>query len=150
MFTPLHVSHVRCQVSNVTSFFLLLLLFRQLGGASWWRICHQRGVPRLVYEKRQKKTDTFAVIDYHNMTITMATLWPTRPRGPSWQQYETKKVWLKILFKDSQHDIQNVPRQSGTRLFSRNVKAQLLYLDWFRSWILRTGTFKWKFSSVVK
>ena len=57
MFTPFHVSHVMCHVSCVmchvscvrcqVSHFLLLL-FRKSGGASWWRVCNQQGLPRLV------------------------------------------------------------------------------------------------------
>ena len=43
------VSGVRCQVSGVTChFFLFLYFFWQIGGASRWRVCYQRGLPRLV------------------------------------------------------------------------------------------------------
>ena len=53
-----YVSHVRCHVSGVTcqvscvtfSFFLFfLLLFEGSGGTSCWRVCYQRGLPRLVF-----------------------------------------------------------------------------------------------------
>ena len=44
MFTPHHVSHVTCHMSGVT-----LHVSLQRGGASWWRVCYQRGLPRLVY-----------------------------------------------------------------------------------------------------
>ena len=54
MFTPHHVSHVTghgtgvtCQVSRVI--ICILSFFRQSGGASRWRVCYQRGLPRLVY-----------------------------------------------------------------------------------------------------
>ena len=48
-----HVAHVTCQVSHVmyqlfSSFFFL---FWQSGGASWWRVCYQQGLPRLVFFK---------------------------------------------------------------------------------------------------
>ena len=42
-----HVSGVTCQVLHVI-FFLYLFFFLQSGGASWWRVCYQRGLPRLV------------------------------------------------------------------------------------------------------
>ena len=42
---PLYVSHVTCQVSCVTCHFFLN---EQTGGASWGRVCYQRGLPRLV------------------------------------------------------------------------------------------------------
>ena len=72
MFIPHYVSCVMCHVSRVTcrmskNFFLhdfikkkiklnkkkYLLLEKngQSGGASWWRVCYQRGLPRLVYGK---------------------------------------------------------------------------------------------------
>ena len=37
-----HMSCVMCQVS------FLFLFFLQSGGASWWRVCYQRSLPRLV------------------------------------------------------------------------------------------------------
>ena len=39
------MSHVTCHVSSVT---ILLLLF--FDGASPWRVCYQRGLPRLVFK----------------------------------------------------------------------------------------------------
>ena len=48
-----HMSHVACHISKkIYSYFLFVFLysfFRQGGGASWWRVCYQRGLPRLVY-----------------------------------------------------------------------------------------------------
>ena len=41
------VSHVTCHVSHFFFFFLLLLFL--IGGASRWRICYQRSLPRLIY-----------------------------------------------------------------------------------------------------
>ena len=52
-----HVSSVTCHVSRVTGpmskklhffFFLHKKKFGQSGGASWWSVCYQRGLPRLV------------------------------------------------------------------------------------------------------
>ena len=49
------VSGVRCQVSGVTfqvsgvaCNFFIFYFFLQSGEASWWRVCYQRGLPRLV------------------------------------------------------------------------------------------------------
>ena len=52
-----HVSRVTCQVSGVrwqVSFvrwcvLFCLFLILQSGGASRWRVCYQRGLPRLVF-----------------------------------------------------------------------------------------------------
>ena len=47
-----HVSGVRCHVSYVKCPFLFLLFlffYGQSVGASWWRVCYQRGLPRLVH-----------------------------------------------------------------------------------------------------
>ena len=53
--TPVcHMSHVMCHVSHVkcqgVTFFCLFFLFLigLICGASWWRVCYQRGLPRLV------------------------------------------------------------------------------------------------------
>ena len=59
MFTPHHVScvtyhlsRVTCHVSLVTIFFFFF--FRQSGQDYWWRVCYQRGLPRLVILVVQK------------------------------------------------------------------------------------------------
>ena len=47
-----HVSHVTCHVSHVTchmsQFYLIFFFFGQSGEDYWWRVCNQRGLPRLV------------------------------------------------------------------------------------------------------
>ena len=44
-----HMSHITCHVSHVTCHFFLFLFFSgQSGEAYWWRVCYQRGLPRLV------------------------------------------------------------------------------------------------------
>ena len=43
-----HVSHVMCHMSCVTCNFFLSLFFGQAGEACRWRVCYQRGLPRLV------------------------------------------------------------------------------------------------------
>ena len=40
------VSHVTCQESVVTCQVSSVSIFFYIGGASWWRICYQRGLPR--------------------------------------------------------------------------------------------------------
>ena len=59
MFTPLHLSHVTCHMSHVMCHMshvtchmskncLFSSSFRQCGETSWWRVCYQRGLTRLV------------------------------------------------------------------------------------------------------
>ena len=48
MFTTFHVSCVTCQVSPVTCHLSPVFFLLQIAGASWWRACYQRGLPRLV------------------------------------------------------------------------------------------------------
>ena len=43
-----HVSRVTCHVSHVF-IFLFLIFLGQSGEAYPWRVCYQRGLPRLVY-----------------------------------------------------------------------------------------------------
>ena len=60
IFTPLnmssvmcHVSRVTCHLSHVTCAFLfcffVCLFFGQSGETYWWRVCYQRGLPRLFF-----------------------------------------------------------------------------------------------------
>ena len=49
-----HMSYGMCQVAKVMchnffSYFNFLFIFLQSGGASRWRVCYQRGLPRLVF-----------------------------------------------------------------------------------------------------
>ena len=48
MFTPHNVSHVRCHMSGVRC-QVSLVTCQIFGGASWWRVCYQRGLSRLVF-----------------------------------------------------------------------------------------------------
>ena len=46
-----HVSRVTCHVSRVMChIFIFFYMFLQRGEISWWRVCYQRGLPRLVLE----------------------------------------------------------------------------------------------------
>ena len=52
-----HVSRVTCHMSSVTChmsqfLFFYLCFFRHSGGASWWGVCYQQGLPRLVFTER--------------------------------------------------------------------------------------------------
>ena len=42
-----HVTHITCHMACVTCHFIFFFS-GQSGGASWWRVCYQRGLPRLV------------------------------------------------------------------------------------------------------
>ena len=44
------MSHVMCHVSHVTyiNIFIYFIFFGQRGEAYRWRVCYQRGLPRLV------------------------------------------------------------------------------------------------------
>ena len=45
-----HLSHVTCHVSPVTFYFLFfIVLQKKWCGASRWKVCYQRGLPRLVF-----------------------------------------------------------------------------------------------------
>ena len=44
-----HMSRVACQVSQVI--IILIFFFGQSGEAYRWRVCYQRGLPRLVLKK---------------------------------------------------------------------------------------------------
>ena len=75
-----HVSHVACHVSPVTChlspvtchlshvkiyFFFFLLLSKkneQSGGAGRWRVCYQRGLPRLVLYEYKVKFHCISII----------------------------------------------------------------------------------------
>ena len=72
-----HVSCVTCHVSRVTChmskyiffslhffFFLSLKQIKQSGGASRWRVCYQRGLPRLVFFIIQRCTLSARAVDY--------------------------------------------------------------------------------------
>ena len=50
MFTSHYLSHVRCPLSRVRCHLSRVrrVFFGQSGGASRWRVCYQRGLPRLV------------------------------------------------------------------------------------------------------
>ena len=48
-----HMSGVTCQVSHVRCNFFFLF---QIGEASRWRVCYQRGLPRLILYSRNIKT----------------------------------------------------------------------------------------------
>ena len=47
--TTCHMSHITCHMSHVSFLFLFIIpFFWQNGGATWWRVCYQKGLPHLV------------------------------------------------------------------------------------------------------
>ena len=55
-----HMSRVTCHVSHVVFF---LVFFGQSGEAYWWRVCYQRGLPRLVLGKLSGYTRRNLILD---------------------------------------------------------------------------------------
>ena len=43
------MSRVMCHMSHVTCHLFIYLFFGQTGEAYRWRVCYQRGLPRLVF-----------------------------------------------------------------------------------------------------
>ena len=44
-----HVSRITCHMSHVIFFIFLYFFFGQSGESYLWRVCYQRGLPRLVF-----------------------------------------------------------------------------------------------------
>ena len=47
--SPLLMSHMSCVPCNMSNVTFLFNFFLQCGGACWWRVCYQRGLPSLVF-----------------------------------------------------------------------------------------------------
>ena len=96
-----HVSRVICHMSHVTChIFYFIFFFGQSGEAYRWRVCYQRGLPRLVfwlnwpqrinifilYEGRENYKITKMLIIKLPMAIIivaiMASKWPFWPKWP--------------------------------------------------------------------
>ena len=43
-----HMSRFTCRVSHVFCLLFFSFFLKQSGGASWWRVCYQWGLPRVV------------------------------------------------------------------------------------------------------
>ena len=56
------MSRVTCHMSHVTIFFSFFFFFGQSGETYRWRVCYQRGLPRLVLSWRSIHN----VLDVHN------------------------------------------------------------------------------------
>ena len=97
-----HVSHVMCRVSLVMchvscvtcNYYYYIFFFLQIGGASQWRVCYQRGLPRLVKFWIRKKIVSFVTCHKHKcdtlfeqkspvhaVAVADATYRLNRPRG---------------------------------------------------------------------
>ena len=74
-----HVSPVTCNVSNVFVFLVLFFISKKIGqcdGASQWRVCYQRGLPRLVFNcqplsKQIQDISTFTVCIWHSQLLNI-------------------------------------------------------------------------------
>ena len=69
-----HVSPVTCQMSHVKKnfifiFFLSYIFFKLSGGASLWRVCYQRGLPRLVLSCQAQEIQTHLFWEYTSQTL---------------------------------------------------------------------------------
>ena len=66
--TMCHMLHVMCHILCVTCHILCVMFhnfisnfFGQNGRASWWRVCYQQGLPRIVLKNfYQKGFDKFS------------------------------------------------------------------------------------------
>ena len=81
MFTPNHMPHGRCQASNV--------FFWHFGGYIHWRVCYQRGLPRLLLQCTMYSVVT-VVTEVTIVTVVTKTLF----------FHKKKKIhfFLKIYF----------------------------------------------------
>ena len=50
--------HVSRHVSRVTCHHFFIFFFGQSGEVYWWRVCYQRGLPRLVLVKTRPRPKT--------------------------------------------------------------------------------------------
>ena len=91
-----HVSHVTCHLSTVTChmshvkkkllhvliylyiyiYFFNVKKIGQSGGASRWRVCYQRGLPRLVYYRLQYQLYVCLNVGHTVGNITMTLQFP--------------------------------------------------------------------------
>ena len=55
-----HMSHVTCHMSRVICHMNFFGGVGQSGGANWWRLCYERGLPRLVLN-----TVDYNIIEYN-------------------------------------------------------------------------------------
>ena len=80
-----HVSPVTCHIFNPTTKFYTTKKVGQSGGASRWRVCYQRGLPRLVYERG---------VDYSKSSKLMKHISKHRVKPPY-----PRRVW-NLIFTD--------------------------------------------------
>ena len=112
MFTPHHVSHVTCHMTQVMClmifFSLFFLFFFQSGGARWSRVCNQQGPPRLVLISKRRdvwlsgtgpvpslqlnaNVVVYFSFIYLNWLVLVQFTWSSRPKK--------KNIQHKQLFK---------------------------------------------------
>ena len=62
-----HVSRVTCHMSIL--FFYFTKKIGQSDGASWWRVCYQRGLPRLVSDSLSHPLVKISLRRRHAQTV---------------------------------------------------------------------------------
>ena len=72
MFIPHYVSHVTCHVSPVTC-HVSFKKIGQSGGASRWRVCYQRGLPRLVFKAAELLNRYFSYLSCRAKQLIAST-----------------------------------------------------------------------------
>ena len=83
-----HLSHVTCHMSHVTcqSYLYHFKKIGQSGGASWWRVCYQRSLPRLVYSNGKPSQELVCLFRIPTDPITCLDL----------VLKQTVKGWVKV------------------------------------------------------
>ena len=103
-----HMSRVTCHVSHVTFFFIYFFFFWKSGEDYRWRVCYQRGLPRLVF--LLVELNTTVLITYFKTSQHLASLfvWGLRCLKIWWQsQFSERRLsstffvcFLGLLLKD--------------------------------------------------
>ena len=91
--TTCHVSRVTCHVSGVTChmYFLFFFFFGQSGEAYRWRVCYQRGLPRLVLDASVISCNAKLQQSVSRKTFSInCWYWPLTETADSWQLYNGK------------------------------------------------------------
>ena len=105
-----HVKHATCHMSCVILFFLNLFV-GQSGEARRWRVCYQRGLPRLVFVKLEIKTKLNFVKFKPNISAEPLCqnslhfpfkLWPAQHLFGKMHKVkkfgQTRRIWVHELF----------------------------------------------------
>ena len=140
------VSHVKCHMSRVTCHMwrFFFFFFWQSGGASRWRVCYQRGLPRLVIyicsvtPSFQAKYNYYSVDDW-NLKRTL--IWFTSTiyiyiYSSSLFLYKT--YWICMI--NVPFSTEGLPMSIG---FKKKRKNCELWFIWRTASKLGPGKFRW-------